>query len=63
MLKPLSPVKVSWAKTQCRTPVNFSGSPEFDAYAAYVMNNQGYFPPNTWQEALKLYFDLSRLAV
>ena len=63
MLRPLSPVKVLWAKTQCRKPVNLSGSSDFDAYARYLMNNRGYLPPNNWEEALKLYFDLSQLAM
>ena len=60
MLTPSSPVKVLRAKTQCRKPVNLSGSSDFDAYARYLMNNRG---PNNWEEALKLYFDLSQIAM
>ena len=63
MLTLLSPVKVLRAKTQCRKPVNLSGSSDSDAYAQYLMNNRGYLLPNNWEEALKLYFDLSQLAV
>ena len=59
MLTPSSPVKVLRAKK----PVNLSGSSDFDAYARYLMNNRGYLPPNNWEEALKLYFDLSQLAM
>ena len=62
MLRTLAPAIVLWGKTHCRRPETLSGNADFDAYTAYVMNNQGYSTPNTWQEALKLYFDLARVA-
>lgn len=62
MLRVLSPAEISWAKTQCSRPATLSGNADFDAYAAYVMNNQGYSNPNTWQEALELYFNITRVA-
>lgn len=62
MLRVLSPAKVSWAKSLCRRPASLSGDTDFDAYAGYVMNSQGYSRPSTWQEALKLYFDIVRVA-
>ena len=62
MLRVLSPAKVSWGKSLCRRPVFWSGNADFDAYAGYVMNSQGYLRAGTWQEALKLYFDIVRVA-
>ena len=61
MLRVLSPAKVSWAKSLCRSPASLSGNTDFDAYAG-IFNSQGYSRPSTWQEALKLYFDIVRVA-
>ena len=57
-----SPVKVSWAKSLCRRPASLSGNADFNAYVGYVMNSQGYSRPSTWQEALRLYFDIVHVA-
>lgn len=59
ILRPLSAEKI---QTQCSWLETVSGSADFDAYAAYVMNVKGYSTPTTtttW-EALKLYFKISQ---
>ena len=63
MLRVLSPEKILWARTQCSRPAILSGNADFDAYAAYVMYNQGYSSARTWQEALQLYFNIARVEV
>lgn len=61
MLRALSPTKILWSKSQCSRPTTLSGNADFDAYATYVMNAEGYSIQNTWQEALKLYFDIAQV--
>ena len=62
MLRVISPAKVSLVNSLCRRLASLSGNADFDTYAGYVVNSQGYSTPSTWQEASKLYFDIVHAA-